>query len=331
MRTAVFSLVLFLAVAGASWSQWEASTQEVPACPEKTMYDDESDSCLPVVDQREAFAKLHMKSKQPPSLALQRVQHHGTTSPSLSRGKSSMPVPGGIGAGTVYRQGQLPATSDTYLQTFMGIYPTGLGNTANWIYTTATNRTEKGTEVLGAYLGSTAHLKVWDWSCSVAAPCPLNLENPNAPGWVSTVSLWDLYSDGCHMTIVEDAGGHQRPSLRYRNRTWYDANYWNENWVYLKNYCNGSWEAIYAHGYSGQQINCSLYPSTCGWWGPIVETFGDTPAIVPELTFVNARLYRSGTLYYLTNQYTYFVEPSAPWVRFDLTPNYSWGIGGRLP
>jgi hypothetical protein len=239
-----------------------------------------------------------------------------------------MPVPaGGIGAGTIFKIGALPASSDTYMQTFMGIYLGGLGNQSNWIFTTSTNRTEKGTETLAAYLGATADLDVFDWSCSTADPCPL-AQHPTSPDYVVTIPLANL-NDGCHFTDVQDGGGHWRTSVRYRNETTVSGN-WNENWVYLKNYCDNTWEGIYAHGYSGAQADCSLGQS-CGWWGPIIETFGDTPAVVPELTFVNARLYTDGVLYWLTDEYTDWVPPLAPWATFDLIPNHTWGVGGRLP
>jgi hypothetical protein len=308
----------------ATWSQ-PLLASAPPACEKGSLYDYKTQACLPVVDIREELPRLELGGQTPPNLATMRKQQHGTQMPGFNRKR--MRKPGGIGAGTLFNIGALPASGDTYLETYMGIYPGGLSNVSNWIYTTSTNRTEKGTETLGAYLGSTADFDVFDWSCSATDPCPLAKTHPTSPDWVVIIPLSNL-NDGCHYVSVLDDSNILRTALQYRNETIMNGT-WNENWVYLWNTCSSSWEGVYAHGYSGEQADCSLGQS-CGWWGPIIETFGDTPSTVPALTFFGASLYTGGTLYLLTDAYTNWVPPVDPWTTFSRRPNFQWAVGGQL-
>jgi len=75
------------------------------------------------------------------------------------------PVPGGLGAGTIYKQGALQITSRAELFTQMIVYPNGI-NVPNWIFTTATNRTEKTIEVVGIYIGTGASLGLFGRTAS---------------------------------------------------------------------------------------------------------------------------------------------------------------------
>lgn len=61
-------------------------------------------------------------------------------------------LPGTLASGVGYKVGQFNVTTTgANLNTLMAVYPNGLGTFPNFIFTTATNRTEKGVEVLGAY------------------------------------------------------------------------------------------------------------------------------------------------------------------------------------
>ncbi len=86
-----------------------------------------------VVDARQHF---------PPSAA--RAGYRDV--PNLARLRAAFqqtpPVPGGLGAGTVYRQGALPVTSRAELSTQMIVYPDGIA-VPNWIF--------NGDEQNGAY------------------------------------------------------------------------------------------------------------------------------------------------------------------------------------
>jgi hypothetical protein len=55
-------------------------------------------------------------------------------------------------------------TSRAELYTQMIVHPNGIA-VPNWIFTTATNRTELTIEVVGIYIGAIAALGVFDWSC----------------------------------------------------------------------------------------------------------------------------------------------------------------------
>src|SRR6266511_2613026 len=98
------------------------------------------------------------------------------------------PVPGGIGAGTLYAPGFLRVTSRAELYTQMIVHPNGIA-VPNWILTSATNRTELTAEVVGIYIGSGASLGIYDWSCLPGYPCP---NGSTEPSWQWTMDLSGL-------------------------------------------------------------------------------------------------------------------------------------------
>jgi hypothetical protein len=247
---------------------------------------------------------------------------------SLRSGQEIPPIPGGIGAGTIYNQGALPATNRAELSTQMIVHPNGI-DVPNWIFTTATNRTEKTVEVVGIYIATDASLGVFDWSCSVEDPCP---NGSIEPAWQWTRDLTEL---PCYYAVADDGGGHQHNLMSYVNASRKrgsepgpDGGRGNwRNTVSLLNRCTHRWELVYQHDFVASQKDCSL-DSSCGWWGPIVETFNVSPQPpVKELGFLDTTLRYDRGVSRLTPAETGFSQPNTPWLLFHLAADRSWGIG----
>ena len=272
-------------------------------------------------------APVDARPQFPPSAA-HAGNHAVPNLASLRAGEETPPVPGGLGAGTIYRQGALPANNRAELSTQMIVHPTGI-DVPNWIFTTATNRTDKTVEVVGIYFASDASLGVFDWSCSVEDPCP---DGSIVPTWQWTR---DLNTLPCYYAPGDDGGGHQHNLLSYVNasrRRGGDpaSGGRRSNWrnsVSLLNRCTRRWELVYQHDFVASQRDCSL-DSSCGWWGPIVETFNDSPQpAVEELGFVETTLRYDRGVSRLNATETTFALPNTPWLLFHLDPNRAWGIG----
>lgn len=265
----------------------------------------------------------------PPSTA----QVHGRAVPKLSTLRAGSlgtpPVPGGIGAGTLYRQGSLQVTSRAALSTQMIVHPTGI-DAPNWIMTTATNRTELTVEVAGIYLGTGGALGVFDWSCLPDYPCP---NGSTGASWQWTRDFADL---PCYYAAGDDGGGHVHNLLSYVNRSQRRGNETAPpppvpNWtnsVFLLNHCTGEWDLVYSHSFRAAQRDCSADSYSCGWWGPIIETWieGPQPAI-NELGFLGSTLRHDNKVSSLAPVDASFSPPSPPWVLFHIVPNGSWAAG----
>jgi hypothetical protein len=238
------------------------------------------------------------------------------------------PVPGGIGAGTLYNQRALQVTSRAELYTQMIVQPNGI-DVPNFLFTTATNRTEKTIEVVGIYLGAGASLGIFDWSCLPDYPC----SNGSAePSWQWTRDLNQL---PCYYTVGDDGGGHFHNLISYLNRSQKRGNEIAppapvENWrnsVLVLNHCTHEWDLVYSHGFRAAQKDCSA-DSSCGWWGPIIETFNDNPQPpINELGFLGSTLRYDNQVSSMTPADTSFSPPNPPWVLFHIDPNGSWGVG----
>lgn len=233
---------------------------------------------------------------------------------------------GYMGAGVNYKQDIFKVTNFAELDTEMIVHPDGLGIDSQpilgWIFTPATNRSEKGAEVLGIYSGLSADVAIFDWSCSLEYPCS---SGATGPAYVWTQAQSSL---GCYYAKKDDGGGHSQDHLRYKNSSTLTGGLWT-NSVGFYNYCTSEWEKIYAHEFSGSQTDCSLGANICGWWGPIIEIWidGDVPAI-KELGFLNSTLTTDGngaTLF--TDKNSVWITPLAEWTEFHRLPNYSWGVG----
>jgi hypothetical protein len=140
------------------------------------------------------------------------------------------------------------------------------------------------------------------------------------------------------VTHTVDQGGHAQKQLYYANHSdrldngspplWKSA-------VYVWNYCDSAWDLAWEHSYRQDKLDCSVAGSTCAWWGPSIEIFGD--AMYPqigELGYEDALLYHDGTWSQLAPPETQFRDPTnpswgalTPWQLFHVQPNRSYGVG----
>jgi len=298
-------------------------------CSAGTMRELDSGLCLPI--QEVPVGNPQPASEQPPGLLeLRRGQNPTLPSPE----PKSVPPPGGIGGGIIYMNGQLQAIYGGSLYTTMFIRPEGLNPSAgglDFLFTTSTNRTEKGVEVVGIYEGGLAGaLGVYDWSCSPSYPCVDANGTQTSPSWVWTSSFNNF---ACDITTIADQVGHAVEVLQYVNETTpfsIPAPEW-RNAVYLRNYCLRSWDLVWSHRYAGPQTDCSQTFGVCGWWGPILETFpsndGEPFPQINEVGFEHTTLIHDAITSQLPASEANFEQLSPSWNLFFLDPNRGYGAG----
>ncbi|MBV8135868.1 MAG: hypothetical protein JO121_09605 [Deltaproteobacteria bacterium] len=320
-RFALLACVLFMMRQGAF-----AQTQN---CPAGTMRELDSGRCLPV--QEIPVPNPQPAYEQPPSLLeLRQGQNPKLPTPEPT---ASVPPPGGIGGGITYLNDQLQAIDGGILYTTMFVQPKGLNPSTgglDWLFTTSTNRTEKGVEVVGVYNGANAGaLGVYDWSCSPSDPCIDANGTQTSPSWVWTSGFNNF---ACNITTIADQVGHAVRLMQYLNQTTPSlgpAPVWS-NAVYLRNFCERRWDLVWSHQYAGPQMDCSL-TGACGWWGPILETFssgdGEPFPQINELGFEHTTLVHDGITSHLPPSEAYFYTLWSPWNLFFLDPNQGYGAG----
>ena len=312
-------------------------SQADPNCPSGTLPELHSGRCVPVRDvTANGIRQPSYSSVMPPSLLELRRRRLGTT-PTL---RPALPPPGGIGAGIIYKTGALQAINGSELQTNMIVHPEGL-NPSNlglqWLFTTASNRSEKGVEVVGIYYSNNPNgsLGIFDWSCSSDYPCM----GQTAPAWVWITGFTNL---ACYIKRQLTDAGYAQNVMQYTNQTNRIANgsppSW-ENAVYLHNYCDDYWDVIYQHQYTVNQQDCSA-ASACAWWGPIIETFpsasgGPFPEI-NNLGFEDTALLHDCTWSHLSPAEpdspakADFGSPNSPWLLFFLDPQRDFEVGNYV-
>lgn len=233
---------------------------------------------------------------------------------------------GGLGTGVGYKNGMIEVSGWAELHEEMYIHPEGLvpAGPLTWLFTTATNRTEKTVEVVGIYYAENpGDFGIFDWSCSESDPCP---NGETGPTWQWTKPLTEY---PCNTTRVVNQAGHVHDMLYYTNMSVKldeaDPPTW-QNVVYLWNYCTSSWDLVYQHIFHTVQKDCSL-DGSCGWWGPILETFDDAEPQIKSLGFQSTYLLHDGTWSSLSPDETDFTQPGPPWKLFFLDPNKGYEAG----
>jgi len=315
-----------------------ASQPAVVSCPSGTLLNPDLGSCAtvsptsnkantvapvpPTLNELRSPVKSAAKSQSSSSgaQALNASPQAASVSPQ-STSSGSPPTPGGLGSGLIYNSGSLQALNSATLYTHMIVYPEGFGNINTWLFTTSTNRTEKGVEVVGIFYSGPESIGVFDWSCSTDYPCP---GGANSPSWIWTHWLTD---NTCQYSMQADPNGRQHNTVYYANTTQLSGGLWH-NRVTFWNYCTNSWDLVYTHDYAGAQADCSV--TGCGWWGPIMETFfpdGDPNWPVPELGFFGTSLVHDGVTSQLKQGETSFATPGPTWNVCYLNPNSAWSIG----
>lgn len=234
---------------------------------------------------------------------------------------------GGNQAGTFYDFSALPRGSGTDLQARMIVYPNGINNSTHcYIFTTATNRTQRGVEVVGMYggAGTTPTLGVFDWSCTAGSPCG----SDKSPSWVWSRTFNDP-NQACYTHQQSDGHGNTVDVEYYSNKTQEIAAGSPPEWrntVLLWNYCKNRWDQIYQHTY--HETNADG-----GGWGPVVEPHiqGALPKI-KEVGFLSSKLLHNGTWTTLGSNVTTFKTPAqagmSNWSLMFRVPNSVWGIHG---
>ena len=163
-------------------------------CPAGTFPEPSTEGCFSVrdvIDQVRNQLKSVKTAIAPPSLFELRAKQ-GIEPRIGAFSESGIPTPGGIGGGTTFNLGALQALKSSQLHTKMYVHPDGLNPSTlglEWLFTTATNRTQKGVEVVGIYFrdSPSGSLGVFDWSCSNDDPC----EGGNTgPAWISDSRLF---------------------------------------------------------------------------------------------------------------------------------------------
>lgn len=251
---------------------------------------------------------------------------------------NEMPVPGGLGSGVNFEQGSLQVLDSADLQTTMYVHPNGVAPSEfiDYLFTTSTNRTDLTIELVGSYSGATgAAILLWDWSCSPTHPCP---NSSTQAGWQLTLSFSAL---SCSIENIIDAGGHPQQAIRYSNSSIKEDRgsppLW-RNRVRFWNFCDAAWDLIYEHAFRADQRDCSL-DNACGYWGPIIETFGLIPQIL-ELGFEDSVLIHDGLTSLLPPGDASFTAPHDPctgesgdacWTLCHLEPNRGFGVGNDCP
>jgi hypothetical protein len=206
----------------------------------------------------------------------------------------------------------------------MSVYPSGVGPLSNYLYTTATNRTEKSLEVVGIYKDSgSGAFGVFDWSCSASSPCK---DGATTASW----ELWESLSGiPCNYSPQNDGGNHKHLAVYYENSSELVAGTWT-NSAYLWNYCNNSWDLVYSHQFTGSQHDCSS-DGSCGWWGPIFETFQPDPQPdISEIAFWGTALVHDGVRSDLSPSETGWSNPVPNWSLFHGTANSAYAAGGHI-
>lgn len=304
------------------------------SCPSESLFNPYTGNCAKI---RHAKPLSEMRARShaiqaPPSL-IELRKHKGllrNKAESFLDEDEDIYVPGGIGAGIAYRKGCLQALMHGELHTRMFVHPDGVNPSfpgLTWLFSTATNRTQKSIEVAGLYQGSNpGWLGIFDWSCSNDYPCQGGQTDGS---WIWTIHFSDF---PCNMTEIEDQGGHFQKVMQYANQTIQLDDSLSPLWrsaVYLWNFCNDEWDLVYDHEYRSEKVDCSK-DNSCAWWGPILETFDDPLPRIKELGFEETLLLHDGNWSMLPPTEADFRDPSAPWVLFHIEPNRGFGAGNYV-
>jgi len=287
------------------------------ACPSGTRSNPERATCSAIRDVRSGFSA--QAPARLPDLAAKRAERRATWKAALNG-----PVPGGIGTGVTYNNGQLQVVSSSSFYTHMTVYPSGVGQLSDFLFTTATNRTEKSLEVVGIYNGNgSGNIGVYDWSCSATSPCS---DGSTGASWQLSRPISEL---PCNYSPQNDGGNHKHLAVYYENSSELVTGTWT-NAAYLWNYCHNAWDLIYRHQFTGSQHDCSS-DGSCGWWGPIFETFQPDPQPdISELAFWGSTLVHDGIRSDLSPSETGWSNPAPNWSLFHRTANSAYGAGGHV-
>lgn len=215
------------------------------------------------------------------------------------------PVPGGVGAGVWYRNGQLLFQRSTALYHYI-ITPARAGGATNtWLYLTATNRAAKGVEAFASYYAQENPIfKVFD------------LAKPEGQHWQLAIPYAQL--DKYLLTL--DIDGETFHALYVINITrLLSATNW-VNEVILHNHQTGNRDMVYSYNYNLASNDQQHW----GGWAPIVETFQDDYGNTNPVGFWESLLVQDGVERQLTEATTYIEDNKHGIQMFRRVPNHSF-------
>jgi len=235
---------------------------------------------------------------------------------------------GGLMAGTFYDDGHLHATTAADLHVHMIVRTAGLGvDMPCDLFTTATNHTQHGVEVLGAYRqAGQGELAIFDWSCSSNDPCTADDGSRHtSPSYIYSKSFSDL---ACYRQEQDDGGGHRHWFLYYSNHSYKIANGRWRNTVKVWNYCFAQWSSFYSHDYDGPNPQG-------GNWSIVIESHqnGSPQPAIDELGYRDASINIDGVQHDLGSSDTRFTFGSPfsnTWHVFHREGNRGYGMGEHL-
>lgn len=298
-------------------------TEEFPL-PD-SIYDPETGEYIPVRDKTKDFKVMKKDLSEEESYKLKelRKQYYWGESP----------PPGGIGAGTTYKSGQLIVNNQGIFYTKIIVYSSSLyldSPGSALVYTTSTCRKDNSIEVVGIYnQNNQGKIGIWDWSVTNNDP---GFDGSTCPKFILSFLISNIPQ---YIITQDDGGGHQRSFIKYQNEAVKLDNgnppLW-RNTVYFWNNNSHTYDISYYH-YArtpSTQDNCG-YGNVVAWWVPILETYyidySNAPRI-KELGFLDSALYHDTQWSGLGTDVTNWsnLQPSN-WPLNHNTPNKSYGIG----
>jgi hypothetical protein len=257
-------------------------------------------------EEQEAFYLHRQKLLEESDLSeQQKARSEVTVEKALKYVNRNPPVPGGVGAGVWYRNGQLLFQRSTALYHYI-IAPSLAGGVTNtWLYLTATNRAAKGVEAFASYFAQENPIfKVFDWA------------KPEDQHWALAIPYAQL---GKYL-IALNLTGQTFQALYVINITRLLGGTRWANEVLLHNQETGRRDLVYSYDYTLASNDQQHW----GGWAPIVETFQDDYGTTNPVGFWESLLVQDGVERQLTEATTYIEDNKHGIQMFQRVSNHSF-------
>ncbi len=279
------------------------TTQKISEMTEKT---------APREDELKAFRRKRVDLlRESPSLSEEEKEKRITNLEGLGKMQKpkkhagNLPVPGGVGFGTFYRDGQLGFTRSAKLHHHIICPATAGGDNNDYLYLTATNRTAKGVEAFVLYYKQeAARFRVFDWA------------RPEADHWQVVIENTQLQP---YLGVL--AG---RPYVGVVNSTdLLQGTTWRNSVMLFNNHTN-NYDEIYRFDYT-LASNTEQHDAHYGSWAPIVETFQPNygPSLNPMGCFYTY-IFLDNAVNTLYDSNTVLRNDNVGIESFNVQPNHSY-------